>query len=84
MGTAQVGGTLTAETGSWSGAPTTFTYQWRRCNATSGACVDIAGATASTYSFAAGDSRATLHVLVVATFAVGPGGAISAPTSAVP
>ena len=83
-GTPQAGATLTASTGSWSGDPTAFAYQWRRCDAAGGACVDIAGATAATYAVASTDSRATLRVLVVATNAAGPGGAISAPTAAVP
>ncbi len=83
-GTPAVGGTLTADTGAWAGAPTTFAYQWRRCDASGGACLDIVGATAATYTVAAGDSRSTLRVLVVATNSVGSGGAISAPTAAVP
>lgn len=83
-GTPAVGGTLTADTGAWAGAPTAFAYQWRRCDASGSACLDIAGATASTYSVAAGDSRSTLRILVIATNAAGSGGAISAPTAAVP
>jgi hypothetical protein len=82
-GTPQAGATLTSDTGTWSGAPTAFAYQWRRCDASGGACVDIAGATASTYVVSSADSRSTLRVLVVATNAAGPGGAISAPTAAV-
>ncbi len=83
-GTPAVGGTLTADTGTWAGAPTAFAYQWRRCDASGGACLDLAGATAATYTVAAGDSRSTLRVLVIATSSVGSGGAISAPTAAVP
>jgi hypothetical protein len=83
-GTPQVGETLSVGDGTWTGDPTAFAYQWRRCNASGGACVDIAGATATTYVVTAADSRSTLRVLVVATNAAGPGGAISAPTAAVP
>jgi hypothetical protein len=83
-GTPQVGATLTAATGTWVGDPTTFTYQWRRCNGAGRECVDVPGATASTYAISTADSSRTLRVLVVASNAIGPGGAISAPTAAVP
>lgn len=83
-GTAQVGSQLTASTGSWSGEPTGLAYQWRRCDATGGACADLPGATAPEYVVATADSRSTLRVLVVATNAAGPGGAISAPSAVVP
>jgi len=45
---------------------------------------DIAGATAPVFSVTSTDSRSTLRVLVVATNTVGAGGALTAPTSAVP
>jgi hypothetical protein len=83
-GTPQVGSTLTVVTGTWTGGPTGFAYQWRRCDASGSACVDISGATTQTYVVSSGDSRSTLRVLVIATNAVGAGGAISAPTAAVP
>lgn len=82
-GTPAVGSTLTASTGSWSGDPTSFAFQWRRCDA-AGACGDVSGATASTYVPTTADAGRTLRVLVVATNAVGPSGSISAPTAAVP
>jgi hypothetical protein len=78
------GATLTATTGTWTGAPTSFAYQWRRCNTTTSACVDVAGATTSTYTLAAGDSGSLLRVLVVATNAGGSGGAMSAQTAPAP
>ncbi len=48
-GTAQVGLTLTAATGTWAPAPGSYAYQWWRCDATGAACVAIAGATSSSY-----------------------------------
>jgi hypothetical protein len=78
------GAALTATTGTWTGAPDAFAYQWRRCNATTGACVDVAGATASTYTLSAADSGSRIRVLVVATSPAGSGGAISAPTDPAP
>jgi len=63
-GTAKVGQTLSASRGSWSGtAPIDYSYQWQRCG---GACVNIAGATASTYKVAAADGSAKLRVVVSA------------------
>jgi hypothetical protein len=37
--------TLTATTGTWTHAPTSYTPQWQRCSARGTACVAIAGAT---------------------------------------
>ena len=67
-GTAQVGQTLTASSGSWSGSPPiSYAYQWRRCDSAGGACVDIAGATAASYVVSAADSGSTLRVRVAAS-----------------
>ena len=41
-GTAQQGQTLTAGTGNWSGSPTSYAYQWRRCNDNGTGCPNIA------------------------------------------
>jgi hypothetical protein len=78
------GATLTIAAGTWNGSPTSFAFQWRRCSATTGACVDIAGATGETYTLTAADSGSLLRVLVVATNASGSGGALSAPTAPAP
>jgi len=51
-GSAVAGQTLTADPGTWTGTPApTLTYQWRRCSDDSDteSCVDIGGATDSTY-----------------------------------
>jgi hypothetical protein len=78
------GATLTATTGTWTGNPTSFAYQWRRCSPTTGACVDIPGATGSTYTLSAADSGSVMRVLVVATNAAGSNGAFSPPTAPAP
>jgi GH25 family lysozyme M1 (1,4-beta-N-acetylmuramidase) len=76
-GLAQAGQSLAAQVGTWTGAPTTFTYQWRRCNTTGGACAVISGATASTYTITPGDIGSTISVLVTAT---GKGGSTAVTT----
>lgn len=82
-GTAQVGQTLTASPGTWTGAPTSFAYQWQRCDAAGANCVDIPGATAATYVVTAADVGFTLRVRVTASNAAGSAAATSPPTPVV-
>ena len=82
-GTAQVGQTLTAGTGSWTGNPTSFSFQWQRCTAGGTSCVDISGATAGTYVLGSGDLGSTVRVAVTARNSVGEATAVSAPTAVV-
>ena len=79
-GTAQQGQTLTAATGVWVNAPTSFTYQWQRCTTT---CAVITGATAATYVLAAADVGATIEVQVTAVNTGGTAIATSLPTATV-
>ncbi|MDF2920028.1 MAG: hypothetical protein K0S70_4246, partial [Microbacterium sp.] len=60
-GTASVGSTVRAVTGTWAPVPATFAYQWRR-NGTA-----IAGATASTYRVGTADAGTRLSVSVTAS-----------------
>ena len=53
---------LTASTGTWSVALTRADYQWRRCDADGDNCIDIPGATASTYTASPDDVGKTLVV----------------------
>ena len=57
-GQAQWGDTLTAATGAWTNVPTEYTYRWQDCDATGGNCVNIAGATSSSYPVVAERHRA--------------------------
>jgi hypothetical protein len=82
-GTAQAGSTLTASNGSWSGSPTSYAYQWQRCDTSGGACAALSGATAGTYALGAGDVGATMRVRVTATNATGSTAATSNPTPVV-
>ena len=81
-GTAQVGQTLTANAGTWTGSPSAFAYLWRRCDATGATCTAVPGATGSTYLLTPGDIGSTLSLVVTATGAGGSQSA-SAPTTAV-
>ncbi len=66
-GTPEDGQTLSTTNGSWSGtAPLSYGYQWRRCDAAGANCVDISGATGSSYSLVAADVGATIRVVVTA------------------
>lgn len=80
-----MGEELTADPGTWSGNPTSFGYQWRRCDTGSPlSCADIAGATDSAYTAVADDVGHKLEVRVTATNAGGDSDpADSAPTDAV-
>ena len=65
-GTPRVGETLTAQNGTWENSPSTFTYQWQRCDANGAAAPNIAGATAKTYQIVNADAGDTLRVRVTA------------------
>jgi hypothetical protein len=83
-GTVAVGQSLTATRGTWSGAPTSFAYQWQRCDALGLSCTSIPGATRERYVVAQNDVGSRLRVAVAARSSFGSGSAASAPTSVVP
>jgi hypothetical protein len=58
-------------TGTWTNEPTSYTYQWERCNATGGECKAISGATSSKYTPVEADVEHTLVVKVMAKNAGG-------------
>jgi len=67
-GTAKENSVLTLRPGTWTGTkPITFKYQWQRCDATGGNCVDIAGATNTSYAATSADVGSVLRVNVTAT-----------------
>jgi streptogramin lyase len=69
-------------TGTWVGKPT-LTYQWQRCNASGGECLNISGAASANYLPVGFDSDHTLVAKVTATNAQGSTFAVSAATSKV-
>ena len=75
-GTPQAGQTLSLTVGLWTGSPTAFTYQWRRCSAVATQCVAIVGASTSSYTLTPDDIGSTISPVVTAT---GRGGSTSAP-----
>ena len=82
-GTPQQGQTLTGAPGTWTAPDAVFTYQWQHCDAAGAACVDLAGATASTYAVTTADVGATLKVVVKAQNRFGEPTGTSAQTAVV-
>jgi YVTN family beta-propeller protein len=78
-GTPQQGQKLTEHNGSWTNAPTGYSYQWLRCNALGASCVPISGATGQTYVPAEADVE---HTLAVQEIASNAGGSSTPATSA--
>lgn len=88
-GTPRAGHTLTATSGSWTGAaPISFAYRWVLCGRDGGArdgsnCAPIAGATGPGYRLTGSDVGWRLRVRVTATNDAGSATAASEPTSVV-
>jgi hypothetical protein len=82
-GTPQVGQTLTAGNGTWTNSPTSFAYQWLRCNAGGNSCVSVANGTQKTYTLVGADATRTMRVRVTATNADGSASAQSDQTTVV-
>ena len=83
-GTAEVGITLVATRGTWSNNPTSFHFQWLRCDTTGSACLAISSATAKIYTPTSADIGHTLRVSVTAHNSSGSASASSAATAVVP
>ncbi len=87
-GSATVGSTLTASQGTWTGAPTSFAYQWVRCPRGGGLptgadCAAISGATTTQYVVGTADVDRRLRVRVTAANADGSRTAASNATAIV-
>ena len=82
-GEPEAGQELTAEDGTWTNSPTSFTYQWQRCDVDAIACGPIPGATGQTYGVRNADVGFRLRLEVTAKNANGSGSALSAPSAIV-
>jgi len=70
-GTAVPGETLTVSNGTWTGSPTSFSYQWLQCTGAGAACTAIPGATGKTYNVRFVDVYSSLRADVTAKNANG-------------
>jgi hypothetical protein len=80
VGQIVVGQTLSLTTGTWSGStPITYTYSWRRCNPQGDpdTCVQIPGATSSTYVPVPADIGIAIRVWITGTNPIGADTAIT-------
>jgi chitodextrinase len=82
-GTTVSGSGLSASAGSWSGSPTSYAYQWRRCDSGGSNCGDISGASGSSYTLGSADVGETLRVKVTAANAGGSTATSSSQTAVV-
>jgi hypothetical protein len=73
-GAPSIGSTLTCSQGSWSNAPTAFTYAWQDNGG------QVSGATSATYTIVPADAGGALSCSVTAS---NPGGSATAPSSPV-
>jgi hypothetical protein len=74
---------LTEAHGSWSNAPTSYSYQWEDCDSAGTNCLLIANATAQAYALVASDVGHTIRVQETATNAAGSGTPAVSPATSI-
>jgi hypothetical protein len=73
-GSVAVGNTVSANNGSWTNAPTSYSYEWDLCvDAAASSCQPISGATSSSYTIQPSDADQYLLVYVAAANGSGAG-----------
>jgi len=82
-GTARDGSILNASKGDWTGSPTSYAYQWQRCDSVGGGCTPIGGANSFRYTVGSADVGGRLRIEVTATNSAGSGSATSKTTEVV-
>jgi hypothetical protein len=70
-GTVSVGSRLTADKGSWTNSPTSYSYRWVRSQTVNGTYTAITNATSDSYTIVSGDNSYFIKVAVTATNASG-------------
>ena len=81
-GSAVLGQTLTEGHATWTGSPSSYTYQWELCDGSGANCSTIAGATGQTYVLTTGVGH-TIRVQENATNIGGTGGPATSAQTAV-
>jgi hypothetical protein len=83
-GAATIGSTLSASTGTWTDASSSFAYAWELCGASGASCTPINRATSKTETVTTSDVGGTLRVSVTASNVTGSTTATSLQSSVVP
>jgi hypothetical protein len=82
-GTARDGSLLTASHGGWSNSPSSYAYQWLRCDANAANCAPIGGANARQYTVTTADVGRRIRIAVTASNSYGSGTATSNATGTI-
>ena len=82
-GTPTEGQTLSETHGAWTNGPTSYSYQWQRCDSAGNNCQPIAGATPQSYSQTVADVRSAIRVQEVASNSEGSGSPATSAATAV-
>jgi uncharacterized protein YukE len=82
-GAARDGSVLKAAKGKWTPKPTSYSYEWTRCDGSGGGCSPIHGATQHAYRATSLDVGHTVRVVVTASGGEGGSSAASAATPVV-
>ncbi len=80
-GDTTVGGELSATNGSWTPAPSSYGYQWQRCDTDGANCLNVPGATGQSYGVRAIDEGNRMRVLVTARTQAGGRATVSSAAS---
>jgi len=82
-GTTREGEVLSANPGAWKNAPSSYNYQWERCDSKGNNCTSIVGATAPRYTLTRDDVNHHMRITVTAHNSAGAASAVSAQSSLV-